>query len=105
STAYNCPAAISITGRLDVLALRRSLNEMVRRHEVLRTCYPAPDGIPRQHLLPPTALPLPLIDLSAASAPLPLARAVAQAEAERPFDLERGPVVRALLVKLGNDDH
>src|SRR5205823_1058913 len=48
SAAYNIPSAVRLRGRLDEAALERSLNEIVRRHEVLRTSFPSRDGEPRQ---------------------------------------------------------
>ena len=84
--------------------LAAALGEVVRRHEVLRTVYAERDGEARQVVLPAAGVPLPVIDLGA----LPAARregearSLAAAEAERPFDLERGPLLRALLlVELG----
>ena len=63
-SAYNVPAAVRLRGLLDVAALRRSLNEIVRRHEVLRTSFPQRDGHPFQHISPSSELDMPLIDLS-----------------------------------------
>ena len=50
SAAYNIPSAVRLRGRLDEEALRRSLNEIVSRHEVLRTSFPSGDGEPRQEI-------------------------------------------------------
>ena len=69
--AYNIPAAVRLSGTLDVAAFGRAVTEMVRRHEVLRTTFPEAGGEPRQEIAPPpAALPLPRIDLSG----LPAAR-------------------------------
>ncbi|HHH41043.1 MAG TPA: non-ribosomal peptide synthetase, partial [Chloroflexi bacterium] len=107
SPFYNIPTAVRLTGPLDVAALERSLNEIVRRHEALRTTFPTVDGRPRQHIAPELTLPLPVIDLRG----LPEAEREAQAlrlateEAQRPFDLAQGPLIRALLLQLDDDDH
>ncbi len=106
SPAYNVPLAARLMGKLDVEALRNSLNRIVERHEVLRTHFAVEGGMPLQ-VVTPLHLELPLTDLSDLPAEEREARIVynAQQEARRPFDLERGPVVRAELVKLGEEDH
>src|ERR1051325_4097923 len=64
SAAYNMPFALRLLGRLDVPALERTLNEIVRRHEVLRTTFDALDGEPAQLIAATQPLELPLTDLS-----------------------------------------
>ncbi len=106
SPAYNVPLAARLMGKLDVEALRNSLNRIVERHEVLRTHFAVEGGMPLQ-VVTPLHLELPLTDLSdlpAEEREQELQRRVPE-EARRPFDLERGPVVRAELVKLGEEDH
>src|SRR6185369_13956454 len=61
---YNFPIAVRLTGTLDTSALHRSLNEVVRRHEVLRTSFTEKDGRAVQIVSPPRDLPLPVIDFS-----------------------------------------
>src|SRR5215216_94551 len=63
STAYNLHAAISLSGRLDLGALVRTLNEVVRRHEALRTRFAATEAAPVQVILPEVRLDVPLHDL------------------------------------------
>ncbi|HEU0079576.1 MAG TPA: AMP-binding protein, partial [Longimicrobiaceae bacterium] len=107
SAAYNLPAALRLRGPLDAAVLRRTLGEVVRRHESLRTVFAeAADG-PVKVVRPSGEAALPAADLSA----LPgdarereLLRLAAE-EAERPFDLARGPLLRSLLVRLGEGDH
>jgi amino acid adenylation domain-containing protein len=125
---YTIPAALRLRGRLDVAALAASLAEVIRRHAVLRTIYAAEDGRPVQRVLrarrgtrgaPATpgkrgypdepgaaaAVPLPLVDLAGGG---PHAAEVTRwvlAVVERPFDLARGPVLRALLLRLAPDEH
>jgi amino acid adenylation domain-containing protein len=100
--AYNMPAAVRLCGRLDVAALCRSLNEIVRRHETLRTTFAATDGRPVQVIAPVVTSPLAVVDLR--SCPemrrkTEMWRLIA-AEARRPFDLARGPLFRATLLRL-----
>ncbi len=107
SSAYNVPTAVRLRGLLDVAALRRCLNEIVRRHEVLRTSFPLRDSQPFQHISPSSDLDLPFIDLS--DEPVEQAEAtalwLADQETQRPFDLCRGPLIRALLLRLAEADH
>ena len=105
---YNVPATLALDGPLDVAALERSLAEIVRRHETLRTTVVASgDGEPRQIVAPVRAFTLPIVDLSS----LPEAEAGREAErlaAEetlRPFDLAAGPLFRATLLRLAAGRH
>jgi amino acid adenylation domain-containing protein/non-ribosomal peptide synthase protein (TIGR01720 family) len=106
SSAYNMPFALRLRGRLDVRALRRSLGEVVRRHEAVRTVLVAGGGEPVQVVLPAAPVPCPVLDL----APLPEEARFAEAmrrldeEGRRPFDLARGPLLRMLLVRLAEED-
>ena len=63
SPFYNVPTALYLKGELDSIALAQSLNEIARRHEVLRTSFPSVDGQPVQHIAPAAPINLPLIDL------------------------------------------
>jgi amino acid adenylation domain-containing protein len=98
--AYHNRALVRLRGRLDVEALRRALAEVVRRHEVLRTTFPEREGRPAQVVHEPPPLRLPVRE----TAPEALDRVVA-AELRRPFDLDRLPLVRWTLLRLGPDDH
>ncbi|HEX2569781.1 MAG TPA: non-ribosomal peptide synthase/polyketide synthase [Polyangia bacterium] len=104
---YNVPAAVRLTGRLDVPALARSLAEVVRRHEALRTHFELRDGEPVQVIAPHVDLRLDPIDLTTLPAERREARAreLAREEALRPFDLGRGPLLRAALLGLGAEEH
>ena len=107
SAAYNLPFAVRLRGALDADALERALTALVARHEALRTRFPDADGEPRQAIDPPSPVPLPRVDL----APWPAdereaeARRLAHDEALRPFDLAAGPLLRATLLRLADDDH
>ncbi|HEY0411151.1 MAG TPA: condensation domain-containing protein, partial [Candidatus Dormibacteraeota bacterium] len=105
SPAYNVPAAVRLRGALDGEALAASLSEVVRRHESLRTRFvPGPDG-PVQRVEPAVAVELPVIDLSGAADAEAEAVRLRRAEARRPFDLERGPLLRATLLRLSGSEH
>ncbi len=109
---YNVPAALRLTGPLRVEALRASLGAVIARHEVLRTRFEVLDGHPVQVIAPPSASSppeptLPIVDLHshAPEAREPEALRLATAEAQRPFDLVRGPLLRATLLKLDANDY
>ncbi len=107
---YNLPAAVRLTGRLDVPSLARSLGEIVRRHEALRTRFAERGGGPVQVVEPaPTegSSRLPVVDLSALAPGLRegVARAASAAEAATPFDLEHGPLIRSLVLRLAPEEH
>ncbi|HEV7518677.1 MAG TPA: amino acid adenylation domain-containing protein, partial [Thermoanaerobaculia bacterium] len=110
SATYNIPGALRLRGALDVRSLGAALAEIVRRHEVLRATFRDGEVGPEQGIARPAApgeLALPVADLRALPA-AERAREVARRTAEeagRPFDLERGPVLRALLLACGEDEH
>ncbi len=112
SPLYNIPVALRVAGPLDPRVLALALGEIVRRHEVLRTVFAAPEGVPVQVIQPAEPFELPVVDLSE----LPSlsdrsdlearhVRALIQEEAARPFDLARGPLLRGLLLRLAPEDH
>jgi amino acid adenylation domain-containing protein len=99
---YNRPAAIRLEGRLDYQALNLAMNEIVRRHETLRTRFVEQAHEVRQVIDPPAALPLPITDLrdqSAEGFEERLQQAIIR-EARLPFDLQHGPLVRVRLFLL-----
>jgi amino acid adenylation domain-containing protein len=107
SAFYNIPVAVRLAGRLDTAALFAGLTEIVRRHEALRTTFGEVDGHPFQIIEPEPFFTRLFVNLST----LPLEARTAEAarlaseEAARPFDLERGPLLRATLVKLDAGEH
>ena len=107
SATYNVPASLRLTGALDCSALQRTLREVVRRHEVLRTTFVNHGGQPRQQITTEAQVMLPLTDLSAlASGALEAeVERLARSEAGRPFDLAVGPLLRASLLRLGAEEH
>ena len=106
-SVYNFPAAVRLKGPLNVVALKQSLNEIVRRHEALRTTFAIVEGRPVQVIAPLLTLPLPIVDLRG----LPETeretevRRLVTNEAQRPFDLAKGPLVRATVLGLGQNEH
>src|ERR1022692_53973 len=104
---YNEPLTVRHRGPLNVPVLRRAFSEIVRRHEAWRTIFPVVDGEPEQRVLPPFAVELPEIDLRALSSAEREQEAVrlAAADARLPFDLARGPLFRAKLVRLDEEEH
>ena len=109
SGVYTIALALALSGPLDVTAWRRSLEAIRKRHEALRTVFRESDGGPVQVVEPEggPAWPAPLVDLAALAAVARVAEAerLARAEAARPFDLERGPLTRALLLRLARTEH
>ncbi|HVR95385.1 MAG TPA: amino acid adenylation domain-containing protein, partial [Thermoanaerobaculia bacterium] len=104
TAVYNLPLAIRLEGPLDAAALAASLGEIVRRHEALRTVFPARDGRPVQRVAPAAPFVLPRVDLSGLGpAALAEARRLAAEDAQRPFELDRGPLFRPLLLLLSAD--
>ncbi len=107
SAAYNTARAQRLSGSLDVGTLRRALNEVARRHETLRTTFSVIDGVPKQVIHQELVLDLPVEDLSVlpATERETAARQRAMREAVQVFDLERGPLIRARLLRLSADEH
>jgi surfactin family lipopeptide synthetase A len=107
SSAYNMPAAVRLLGCLDQSALRRTLSEIIRRHEALRTTFRMAGEGPVQIIGPAGAAHLPLVDLSGLSeqAREVLMKKVVGEEAWRPFDLARGPLLRMMLLRLSREEH
>ncbi len=107
SPFYNIPVAVRLQGQLNLPVLEQTLNEIVRRHEVLRTTFALEDGRPVQHIQPELFLPLQIIDLSElpSLAREPEALRLATKEAQQPFDLARGPLLRVGLLRLADDEH
>ncbi len=105
--SYNVPLFARLTGPLDVAALEYSLGAIVQRHEALRTTFTEMDGQPVQRIAPELALTLPveaLETLTEAERYRELQRR-AELEAQRPFDLRRGPLIRAKLLRLAASEH
>jgi hypothetical protein len=103
---YNLPVVMRLTGPLKRWALEDALQEVVRRHEVLRTTFREESGRPVQVIRPAERVPLITVDLSRVEGDREanLQRAIDE-EVVRPFDLENGPVFRAILIRQADEDH
>jgi amino acid adenylation domain-containing protein len=107
SAEYNMPEALRLRGRLDAEALRRAIETIVARHEILRTRFAVADGVPVQLIEPPPHVALPVLELQGLE---PAARDAAVQAALRdewsiPFDLTRGPLLRTGLLRLDEEEH
>ncbi|HYP26767.1 MAG TPA: amino acid adenylation domain-containing protein [Blastocatellia bacterium] len=107
SPFYNVPVAVRMTGRLSIRALGQTFDEIVGRHEILRTHFPMVDGLPVQVISPAGQPALPLIDLSELPGPErdSEARRLVSEESQHGFDLTRGPMLRMSLLRLGGQEH
>ncbi|HZH31548.1 MAG TPA: amino acid adenylation domain-containing protein, partial [Pyrinomonadaceae bacterium] len=107
SAFYNSPLAVRLTGALDVAALTGTLDEIVRRHEVLRTTFAEVEGTPVQVVGAAEPHNLELVDLGglAEAEREAEARRLASEEARKPFDLSTGPLLRAKLLRLAEEEH
>ncbi|HCI3554907.1 TPA: pyoverdine non-ribosomal peptide synthetase PvdD [Pseudomonas aeruginosa] len=103
SAAYHIPSVLRLRGRLDLDALQRSFDSLVARHETLRTRFRLDGDEARQEIAASMALPLDIVALG----PLEEGALARQVETTiaRPFDLERGPLLRVSLLRLAEDDH
>jgi amino acid adenylation domain-containing protein len=107
SAAYNVIGAMRLRGTLNVAALERCVNEITRRHEVLRTSFDDAEGVPTLVVAPELKLPLPVTDIShlPAAERETEARRLSNAEAQRPFDLSVSPLFRIKLLRLADEEH
>ncbi|MET8846329.1 amino acid adenylation domain-containing protein [Amycolatopsis sp. NPDC004625] len=102
TTSYTIPVPIRLTGRLDTAVLQAALDALPARHEALRMRFPAgEDGQPSVHIEPAVTVPLSLVDAGGEDA----ARAAVDAAAAEPFDLATGPLLRATLARISDDEH
>lgn len=107
NAAYNIFSASRIKGRLDVAVMERVVNELIARHEVVRTTFTVVDDQPVQVIHPKLEIRLTPIDLQS----VPLEQREQEAlrlvtdDFSRPFDLEQGPLLRVGLLRLAEDDH
>ena len=107
SPLYNIPTVVRLAGPLDVSALTRALEELVRRHETLRTTFATRDESPVQCIATSVSVPLELTEVQHLPPPQREARVreLARDEALRPFDLVHGPLLRTTLLRLAPDEH
>jgi amino acid adenylation domain-containing protein len=102
---YNFPFCVPFNVAVNTAVLERSINEIVQRHEALRTVFDAVDGEPVQVILPDLTVPLTVVDLRHLDGEGQEAEVVRLATemAQRPFDLAGGPLLRTALLKRGRD--
>jgi amino acid adenylation domain-containing protein len=107
NVAYNIPVALRLTGPLEIPALKQSFDELIRRHEALRTSFAEIDDQVVQVISPAQPISLPISDLSSLTElerELEVRR-LANAEASLPFNLAEGPLLRVELLRLGAEEH
>lgn len=107
SSLYNILETVGISGPLNVSILHRAIEEIVARHEALRTTFTSVNGSPMQVIVPTGELALPVVDLTGLSEAEREEKALqlAREEAEQPFDLVRGPLLRTKLLRLAEEQH
>jgi amino acid adenylation domain-containing protein len=104
---YNLFSAYQLKGELNVLALEQSFNEIIRRHDVLRTVFKSKDGSPVQVILPTVTIKIPVLDLRGTVSEEDRrseVRRISLEEVQRPFDLACGPLLRITLLRLADDE-
>ena len=106
NTAYNIISALRMAGPLDTGAMERAVADLLRRHEPLRTVFRTAAGQPVQVVLPFLEPRIPVEPVDAAEGERkPAALRIVAEEQARPFDLAKGPLFRARMLRLGEDDH
>nr|WP_276553520.1 non-ribosomal peptide synthetase [Bradyrhizobium elkanii] len=104
NSAYNLPVVLPFGDPLDGAVLERALNAIVARHEALRTSFVMSGGVPVQRVAPHLAIPIEEIDLRGQADAQDVAYRLLAEEMARPFDLQRGPLVRAKLIRRAAGD-
>ncbi|WP_249041050.1 condensation domain-containing protein, partial [Marilutibacter maris] len=107
SRQYHLPVILRLSGNLDTAAMQRAIDEIVRRHEVLRTRFVEVDGVPKQIVVEAERVPISTISLrqyGGEQQELALQRAIEQV-CDLPFDLEQGRLLRVALIALSDVEH
>jgi amino acid adenylation domain-containing protein len=105
---YNTPSALRIRGKLEIEVLEKTVKEIVRRHETLRTRFVAVRGEPQQIIEDQVSVQLPVLDLTCVDGDEEReaeAIRLAREEAREPFDLQQAPLMRVKVLRLGVRDH
>ncbi len=105
SPIYHIFYVMRLQGRLNFAAFTRSLNEIIRRHEVLRTTFVDQNGTPVQHIQPASTLALPYIDLSIEAEQTAKIDQLLRQAAQQPFNLQEGPLLHAQMIRLSEQEH
>ncbi|QKQ75236.1 non-ribosomal peptide synthetase [Nostoc sp. TCL240-02] len=103
SPFYNEGLQLRVAGVLNIEALQQSINEIISRHEILRTTFPAIDGKPLQIISPSLTINIPVLDLQGLEESE--VQQIVTKEARQPFDLSNGPLLRVTLLRLGPESH
>jgi amino acid adenylation domain-containing protein len=105
--AYNIPSAVKLSGKLNVKALQQSFNEIIRRHEALRTTFSVVDGLPVQVIAPQLELEIPVVDMRnilKSDQPDKVQQFIYE-DNRKPYDLAKGPLIRATILMSSDDEH
>jgi amino acid adenylation domain-containing protein len=105
TAAYNVPLALRLRGSLEVDAFAGAVRDHVERHAALRLRVPVEEGAPAPEIVSRLDLDIAVVDVAADPDPQAAAARIAAEQAARPFDLAAGPLVRALVVHSGPQDH
>jgi amino acid adenylation domain-containing protein len=104
SDSYNLPLALRLKGRLDIAALARAIDEIMRRHEVFRCTFHDSNGLLMQSIASPSKFEFPAADLSSSATETEL-RTILNSEVQKPFNLDHAPLFRLKLIRLGEHEH
>ncbi|MGB3467023.1 MAG: amino acid adenylation domain-containing protein, partial [Cyclobacteriaceae bacterium] len=102
---YHIPGISLISGKLDMTAFENAINKIVERHENLRTCFRKEDDKPYQHIYDELKITFEKQTFPGAKADDPVVGEQIKEFTTRPFDMENGPLIRALLITLADDKH
>ncbi|HEX2178111.1 MAG TPA: amino acid adenylation domain-containing protein, partial [Actinomycetota bacterium] len=104
---FNIALSARLSGPVDLPLMERCLNEIVRRHEALRTTFAVSEGRPYQVVNPPAPVPVTVVDLERPTPDETEAELLSLfvAVSKTPFDMERGPLLRLTIARMGPDDH
>jgi amino acid adenylation domain-containing protein len=107
SPIYNLPMGVRLSGELNAMRFEQTFNEVIRRHEVLRTRFDSSDGQPLQVILPAAILAARIVDISELDSQEReiQVRRLADEENRQPFDLRQFPLMRVTLLRLDRQDH
>ena len=105
SRAYNIHFALDLKGKLKISLLIKAINEIVQRHEALRTIFVEEDGLPRQKFINDLQLKFKTIDISNSENPLKMSSEVIETESDKTFNLSQGPLLRTILITVGKNHH
>jgi amino acid adenylation domain-containing protein len=102
---YNVALMVSLDGALEHVALRQALQRVIERHDILRTVFPSKSGVPQQVIQADLQLPWRFEDVGEGAQSDACIRAAMMEEAQAPFDLARGPLLRARLLRRHAQSH